>query len=261
MPIIVIIGTALVTGLAAMLLTPWMKRVAATTSGWLDSHLHVVLAAGDPGRLYALEDRHRTKGTLESSVLDAKLVSRWGALSWRADVPGKTGVSVAVRSGNVEEPDETWSEWSGEHTGGVEVKPGVPSARYLQYRVTLTSPDGQATPEVRSLTIRYATGNLAPEARACPPPPNVAQISQTLTSALFDRIESRTVPSRISSRKAHTTTPRIARITSTSPSLSPGSTPRRSLVACDKVHHAIRPSSDRRSVSSRAVSSSTRRKG
>ena len=56
------------------------------------------------------------KGTVVSEVLDAKLVSKWGSLRWQADAPAGTGVSVAVRSGNVAEPDETWSDWSAEQT-------------------------------------------------------------------------------------------------------------------------------------------------
>ena len=53
---------------------------------------------------------------MTSEVLDAKLVSKWGALRWHADTPPGTSISVAVRSGNVAEPDETWSDWSAEQT-------------------------------------------------------------------------------------------------------------------------------------------------
>ncbi len=123
----------------------------------------VIVAAGDPGKLYMLEDRHENTGTLTSAVLDAKLVSRWGALRWRGATPGKCTLSVAVRSGNVAEPDETWSDWSDEQTDGDDAKVLAPPARYLQYRVTLATQDASLTPELSSLTIRYATANQAPE--------------------------------------------------------------------------------------------------
>jgi hypothetical protein len=123
----------------------------------------VVVAAGDPGKLYVLEDRYVARGTVTSEVLDAKLVSRWGALRWRARTPARTAVSVAVRSGNVAEPDETWSEWSGEQTDGDEAAVKAPAARYLQYRVTLSTEDPAASPALESLTVRYATTNQAPE--------------------------------------------------------------------------------------------------
>jgi hypothetical protein len=123
----------------------------------------VVLGAGDPGKLYVLKDQYAEEGTVTSDVLDAKLVSRWGALRWAADSPGQTSVSVAVRSGNVSEPDETWSDWSAEQTDGESATITAPAARYLQYRITLATKDPKVTPAVRSLTLRYATTNQAPE--------------------------------------------------------------------------------------------------
>jgi hypothetical protein len=123
----------------------------------------VVVAAGDPGKLYVLEDRYENKGTLTSAVLDAKLVSRWGALRWRGATPAKTSLSVSVRSGNVAEPDDTWSDWSDEQTNPEEAKVLAPPARFLQYRVTLATEDASVTPALASLTIRYATANQAPE--------------------------------------------------------------------------------------------------
>jgi sugar lactone lactonase YvrE len=123
----------------------------------------VVVAAGDPGKLYVLEDAHVARGTVVSEVLDAKLVSRWGSLRWRARTPGKTAVSMSVRSGNVLEPDETWSAWSDEQTDGDEATVTAPAARFLQYRITLSTDDPAVTPSLDALTIRYATTNQAPE--------------------------------------------------------------------------------------------------
>lgn len=123
----------------------------------------LVVAAGDPGKLYALEDRFIAKGTVTSEVLDAKLPSRWGALRWRADSPEKTQVSIATRSGNVAEPDETWSDWTDEATNADEATIQAPAARYLQYRLTLATEDTRHSPSLKSLTLRYANGNQAPE--------------------------------------------------------------------------------------------------
>ena len=60
-----------------------------------------------------LENRFATKGTVLSDVLDTKLQSRWGTMNWKAD---RRAASVAVRSGNVADPDDTWSAWSAEQT-------------------------------------------------------------------------------------------------------------------------------------------------
>ncbi len=53
----------------------------------------IVLGTGDPGKLYVLQDRYAAKGTIISEVLDAKLISKWGALRWQAETPEGTAVT------------------------------------------------------------------------------------------------------------------------------------------------------------------------
>jgi hypothetical protein len=123
----------------------------------------IVIGTGDPGKLYVLQDRYTHKGTVVSEVLDAKIVSRWGSLRWKADTPAGTHVTVAVRSGNVAEPDETWSDWSEEQTDPQQATVAAPAARFLQYRVTLATGRPDLTPALHSLALRYRTTNQAPE--------------------------------------------------------------------------------------------------
>jgi hypothetical protein len=123
----------------------------------------IVLGAGDPGKLYILQDRFAARGTVLSEVLDAKIISKWGALRWEAETPEGTTVSVATRSGNVSEPDDTWSDWSDEQTDAEQSVIAAPAARFLQYRVTLVTTNPARSPAVRAVTLRYATANQAPE--------------------------------------------------------------------------------------------------
>lgn len=117
----------------------------------------LILGTGDPGKLFVLESSFAAKGTVTSDVLDTKLQSKWGSMSWK----GAGNATVAVRSGNVAEPDETWSPWSMEQTA--ESKAQAPLGRYLQYRVTLSSENPKSTPEFRDFSLRYQTVNQAPE--------------------------------------------------------------------------------------------------
>ncbi len=123
----------------------------------------IVLGTGDPGKLYTLQDRFTLKGTVTSDVLDAKLISQWGALRWQAETPAGTRVSVAVRSGNLAEPDETWSDWSTEQTDPERALVAAPPARFLQYRITLSTTNPAVSPTLRSIALRYTTHNQAPE--------------------------------------------------------------------------------------------------
>lgn len=123
----------------------------------------IVLGTGDPGKLYVLQDRYAAKGQVCSEVLDAKIVSKWGALLWEHERPEGTAISLATRSGNVAEPDDTWSNWSEEQTDAEHASITSPPARFLQYRVTLTTAHPERTPSVRGVILRYKTTNQAPE--------------------------------------------------------------------------------------------------
>lgn len=123
----------------------------------------IVLGAGDPGKLYILRHHYAAQGSVVSEVLDANIISKWGALRWQGETPEGTSVSVATRSGNVAEPDDTWSDWSVEQTDAEQSAIAAPAARFLQYRVTLTTTNPERSPSVRALTLRYKTTNQAPE--------------------------------------------------------------------------------------------------
>ncbi|MBY0524018.1 MAG: WD40 repeat domain-containing protein [Gemmataceae bacterium] len=123
----------------------------------------IVVGTSDPGKLYVLQDRYASKGTIVSEVFDARIVSKWGSLRWKAETPVGTKVTVAVRSGNIAEPDDTWSEWSDEQTDAEQATITAPAARFVQYRVTMASDNAMVTPVVRGVALRYMTTNQAPE--------------------------------------------------------------------------------------------------
>jgi hypothetical protein len=123
----------------------------------------ILVGTGDPGSVVRLDPGYVASGTLTSDVRDTKLISRFGAVSWRADRPKGATVSVQVRSGNVSEPDATWSDWSTPQTDPDHAQAQVPPGRFVQYRVTLATSDPTATPELHGVTVRYQSANLAPE--------------------------------------------------------------------------------------------------
>ena len=123
----------------------------------------VLVGTGDPGAVVRLAPGHVPAGTLTSDVHDARHISRFGSIGWKADVPVGTSLAIQVRSGNVGEPDPTWSPWSPEQADPGSARASVPPGRFLQYRAILRTDDPSRTPELRSLLIRYQTENLAPE--------------------------------------------------------------------------------------------------
>ncbi len=123
----------------------------------------VLLGTGDPGTVIRLSPGYASRGTLVSEIHDTKLVSRFGVLSWRADRPADTSVVFQSRSGNVGEPDETWSPWSAEQSDPTKALTACPAGRFIQYRVALSTADPRHTPELRAVSLSFRTANLAPE--------------------------------------------------------------------------------------------------
>jgi hypothetical protein len=69
-------------------------------------------------------------------------------------------VRFETRSGNLDRARSNWSPWAPLDAAGSRV--ASPSARFLQYRVTLAAaPDGRS-PEVREIEIAYMAKNVAP---------------------------------------------------------------------------------------------------
>jgi sugar lactone lactonase YvrE len=122
---------------------------------------------GNIGKVFRLGPGFEKKGTFESPVLDAAAFAYWGRISYR----GLGKISVSTRSGNRSHPESNWSPWA---TLGTETSAAAcdscgagrtvsPSARFLQYKIDLTSATGQPEPEVSYVEVAYLPKNVAPE--------------------------------------------------------------------------------------------------
>ncbi len=121
----------------------------------------VVGVTSNPGKLFALSPSPARRGAYDSDVRDAGNVATWGVIRWRAAVNGGQ-VEVFTRSGNTATPDETWSRWSKAYTNADGEQITSPNARYLQWRVVLTSPAANG-PVLTSVTTSYLPRNVRPE--------------------------------------------------------------------------------------------------
>ena len=142
-----------------------------------------MFVTGDPGAVYQVVAGPARNGTWTSKPLDARFVSRWGELTWRAD----GAVHVETRSGNTEHADDTsWSAWS-----AALAQPGPirsPASRFLQVRVRF---DGDPNAVLRAVQVYYLPQNqravvrdvavTAPEASPTADTPRAATTVQKLT--------------------------------------------------------------------------------
>lgn len=120
-----------------------------------------LIATSNPGRLMAISSARATRGTFESDVKDARLVSTWGVVAWKAVAPPGAKVDIFTRSGNTRTPDEAWSEWAGPYANAEGSPITSPKARYLQWRAVLTGTTD--SPILTSLTSAYLPRNVRPQ--------------------------------------------------------------------------------------------------
>jgi hypothetical protein len=127
---------------------------------------HSILAAtSNMGRIFRLGDEPGITGSYEAPVHDSGTASRWGSLSWRADLPAGCSVRFRTRSGNSAKPDRTWSDWSEPLTTASASPITSPNARYIEWKAELTGTAG-ATPVLNSVTLAYLPQNSPPVVRS-----------------------------------------------------------------------------------------------
>lgn len=108
---------------------------------------------GNIGAVFSIGPQLETSGVYESEVFDAGAFTYWGSVSSE----GKGSVSFATRSGNLNRPQQDWSPWAPLKSG----RSVSPSARFLQYRATLT-----AAAEITEVNVAYMMKNVAPVVEA-----------------------------------------------------------------------------------------------
>ena len=138
---------------------------ASETTRLLPAEHSVLAATGNMGHIYRLGEKPGAGGWYEAPVHDSGTASRWGSLSWRADLPAGCSLAFRTRSGNSARPDRTWSDWSAPLTDAVSSRISSPNARFIQWKVEMTGTGG-VTPVIDSVTLAYLPQNSPPVVRS-----------------------------------------------------------------------------------------------
>ncbi len=123
----------------------------------------VLIGGTSDARLERLGPELLAEGSYLTPPVDAQTVAEWGRVSWEADLPAGAGLRVFARSGNTDEPDATWSDWSAIEPAEAGGDPGrPPAARWLQLRVELRATGDGRSPLLRRLEVFYLPRNRPP---------------------------------------------------------------------------------------------------
>jgi hypothetical protein len=118
----------------------------------------VFAASSNQGKLFRFGNGVVAEGSYESPVRDAKLTASWGRIWWR----GNGNVELQTRTGNGEQPDSTWSDWSVGYKNPQGNQVSSPRARFIQWRAVLRSAGGGQT-WMEDASVAYLPRNVAPE--------------------------------------------------------------------------------------------------
>ena len=140
------------------LLTVPATQITAFQAG-RDGRLYA--ATANVGKVYEIGPGLEPEGTIESDVFDSSLYTQWGMLTFSADLAGGR-VALATRSGNLDQPQKNWSPWSQPVTNPKGGRATSPSARFLQWKATLTASSSGNSPELRSVDLAYLPKNVEP---------------------------------------------------------------------------------------------------
>jgi hypothetical protein len=125
----------------------------------LDSKICVL--SNNPCYFGLLLPEQRLAGEYTGPVFDARTLASWGRIVWDAAVAAGASVQLQTRSGNTNEPNAMWSEWSPPY-GKTEEQILSPKARFLQAKVILRVQAGKASPVLDRVTAFYLQSNIAP---------------------------------------------------------------------------------------------------
>lgn len=126
-----------------------------------DSKTYIL--GNNPPNLSVFYPEQNYNGEYVSRVYDTRLPSSWGRVEWEAELPKDTFLQVQTRSGNSNEPNQTWSDWSPPYQKSRGEQILNPRARYLQFKIMFKTDSGKVSPRVQRVTLFYLQTNIAPE--------------------------------------------------------------------------------------------------
>lgn len=124
-----------------------------------DNELYV--GTGNVGKVYKIFPFFEEEGTFISQVFDTTVLSDWGCITWEGTQPEGTKITLATRSGNCENPDTTWGNWSAFYTMPGE-RIASSASRFLQYKARMQTTHADVTPALNAVSLSYLPKNQPP---------------------------------------------------------------------------------------------------
>lgn len=142
-------------------LTEWSNILAVPSGGEVTQIIpfgsdgELFLISSNPARIYKLGADISEEALYTSEVIDTGKMVDWGALRYLS-VTGEfqNHVEISTRSGNIEDPNRSWSEWEALDSNQI----ASPNSRFVQYKINMLADN----PGIQRIQIYYQEQNLHP---------------------------------------------------------------------------------------------------
>ncbi len=122
----------------------------------------IYLIANNPASLILLHPEQRDKGEYVSRVYDSGTVSSWGKIQWRAALPQGCSLQLQTRSGNSDEPNSSWTDWSPPYQKADGEQILSAKGRFIQFKIIFQTQSSKVSPVVEKVTLFFLQANLEP---------------------------------------------------------------------------------------------------
>ncbi len=131
-------------------------RIAAMPNGF-------TLITNNTATIAGIEDALNSNGTYFSEIYDLGIQSKLGKIYWDAETTANTDVSLFVRTGNSNVPDDTWSKWSAPFNDTENSAINISDVRYFQVKAILNASSLTTSPRLNNYRVYYIQSNLKPQ--------------------------------------------------------------------------------------------------
>lgn len=115
------------------------------------------------GKIFKISLNKATKGEYISEIFNTTGEAIWGKIMWKVKEQLEGKITLQVRTGNSETPDNTWSKWSNVFTNPLGSNISLAPARFIQYKANFTSNNNYTiAPGLLEVKISYVMVNRKP---------------------------------------------------------------------------------------------------
>jgi hypothetical protein len=137
----------------------WTQTTQAEfeSSGLMTSYIDTTTVSGDVLLEKRTNGKYRGSGNLRSSVFDTGIANaRIDLLWWSSNLPAGTTITYRIRARDTNfAPDSSTPAWSAVLTDLSPISAGLPTGRYVQWRVYLETTNDKVTPALHEVQVWY----------------------------------------------------------------------------------------------------------